>query len=322
MFAKLRRPARSTIFTLFSQSLGPHVNTSEQQYLDQLAYVLSHGDRRTDRTEVGTLSTFGAMMRFDLSAGQVPILTTKKVYWKLAVKEMLWFLTGATNIQSLLKENVRIWTDWPLDTYRRKTGQNITQQAFEERIVNDDAFAQEWGGIGPSYGKQWRKWIGSDGTEYDQIATVIETLRTNPSSRRMLFHAWNVGDLSQMALPPCHMVYQFHVSHGNRLNLLVFQRSCDLLLGAPFNLAGASALQLMIAQQTNFDPGELVWMGGDVHLYLNHLDQAREQISRIPRPFPHMRLLRTAKSIDDYKISDFEVLDYDPHPAIAADVAV
>ncbi|MCO4316011.1 thymidylate synthase [Phyllobacterium sp. 21LDTY02-6] len=295
---------------------------AESQYLDLMSFILEKGDKRMDRTGVGTLSTFGALMRFDLSDGSAPILTTKKVYWKLAVKEMLWFLTGGTNIQALLKENVRIWSDWPLAAYRKATNSDISQAEFEKRIVEDDQFAAEWGELGPVYGKQWRRWRGADGKDYDQIATLIETLRNNPSSRRMLFHAWNVPELSDMALPPCHMVYQFHVSHGDRLNLLMFQRSCDLLLGAPFNLAGAAALQHMIAQQAGLNLGELVWVGGDVHLYLNHIDQAREQLSRTPRPFPKMRLKRQAASIDDYRIDDFEVVDYDPHPAIAAEVAV
>ncbi|SNT11878.1 thymidylate synthase [[Luteovulum] sphaeroides subsp. megalophilum] len=294
----------------------------EQQYLDLLAQTLERGDRRVDRTGVGTLSLFGAMLRFDLSGGQVPILTTKRVYWKTAVKEMLWFLTGGTNIRPLLQENVRIWSDWPLAAYRRESGEEISQAAFEQRILEDEAFAARWGELGPVYGKQWRRWLGPDGREHDQIAALIETLRTNPSSRRMLFHAWNVAEVGQMALPPCHMVYQYHVTSDGRLNALLYQRSVDLLLGAPFNFVGAAALQLMIAQQAGLVPGDLVWVGGDTHLYLNHLDQAREQTGRAPRDWPRMRLLRQADSIDDYRIEDFAVEGYDPHPAIAAEVAV
>ena len=294
----------------------------EYQYLDLMAHILEKGDRRVDRTGVGTLSTFGAMMRFDLSDGHAPILTTKRVYWKTAVKEMLWFLTGGTNIQALLKENVRIWTDWPLDKYRKATGESIAQEAFERRIVEDDDFAARWGDLGPVYGKQWRRWSGPDGREYDQIATVIDTLRNNPSSRRMLFHAWNVPELDQMALPPCHMVYQFHCTQDGRLNCLNFQRSCDLLLGGPFNYAAGTALQMMIAQQCDLELGEFIWMGGDVHLYLNHLEQAREQLTRDPRPFPRMRLVRRPDTIDGYCIEDFEVEGYEPHPPIKADVAV
>lgn len=283
--------------------------------------LLENGDRRVDRTGVGTLSLLGAMARFDISTGQVPILTTKRVYWKTAVKEMLWFLTGGTNIRPLLENNVRIWSDWPLAKYRRETGEAIGQADFEQRVIDDAEFAARWGELGPVYGKQWRRWIGADGREYDQIAEVIELLRTNPTSRRILFHGWNVAELGQMALPPCHMVYQFHVADG-RLSCLMFQRSADILLGVPFNFAGAVALQMMIAQQAGLQPGSFVWMGGDVHLYLNHQDQAREQLSRQPRPLPTMRLTRKAASIDDYRIEDFEVAGYEPHAAIQADVAV
>lgn len=294
----------------------------EYQYLDLLERVLESGDERIDRTGVGTRALFGAMMRFDLSDGTAPVLTTKRVFWKTAVKEMLWFLTGDTKLQSLLRQNVRIWTDWPLDRYRRETGERISQEDFERRIVEDDSFAGRWGDLGPVYGKQWRRWLGADGREYDQIADVVQMLRTNPASRRILFHAWNPPDLGAMALPPCHMVYQYHVTSDGRLSCLMFQRSCDLLLGAPFNFVGASALMLMLAQQADLRPGEFVWVGGDVHLYRNHFEQAREQVSRTPRPFPAMRLTRRAASIDDYRIEDFEVEGYAPLAAIKADVAV
>jgi len=294
----------------------------EYQYLDLMSHVLERGDRRIDRTGVGTLSVFGAMARFDLSDGQVPILTTKRVYWKLAVKEMLWFLSGGTNIQQLLRENVRIWTDWPLAKYREATGDGISQPDFEARIVADDDFAARWGELGPVYGKQWRRWAGPDGREHDQVADLLATLKSNPASRRMLFHAWNVPELDQMALPPCHLVYQFHVTTDGRLSCLMYQRSGDLLLGVPFNWTGAAALQLMLAQQAGLALGDFVWMGGDVHLYQNHLDQAREQLSREPRPLPRMRLSRHPESIDDYRIDDFEIEGYDPHPAIRAEVAV
>lgn len=294
----------------------------EHQYLDLVARVLEHGDERLDRTGVGTRSIFGAMVRFDLSDGTAPILTTKRVYWKAAVKEMLWFLTGSTNIQPLLRENVRIWSDWPLAAYRRETGNDLSQEEFERRILDDDGFAARWGELGPVYGKQWRRWLGADGREHDQIADLVATLKTNPSSRRMLFHGWNVAELSSMALPPCHMVYQYHVTSDGRLNCLLFQRSVDLLLGAPFNYVGGVALQLMLAQQAGLRLGEFIWVGGDVHLYLNHLEQARTQIQREPRALPTMRLVRQAESIDDYCIDDFEVAGYAPHAAIKADVAV
>jgi thymidylate synthase len=294
----------------------------EYQYLDLLKLVLDRGDARLDRTGVGTRSVFGAMVRFDLSEGVVPILTTKRVYWKTAVKEMLWFLTGGTNIQALLRENVRIWTDWPLARYRTETGDAVTQEEFERRILDDDGFAARWGELGPVYGKQWRRWVGADGREHDQIAQLVAMLRTNPASRRMLFHGWNVAEVGDMALPPCHMVYQYHVTSDGRLNCLLFQRSVDLLLGAPFNYVGATALQFMLAQQADLRPGEFIWVAGDAHLYLNHLDQAREQLAREPRPFPTMKLKRRAANIDDYRIEDFEVEGYAPHAPIKADVAV
>ena len=269
----------------------------EEQYLDLLRQALEHGDERIDRTGVGTRSTFGAMLRFDLSKGFAPIITTKRVYWKTAVKEMLWFLSGGTNIRPLLEEGVRIWSDWPLDSYRKETGENISQEAFEQRIVADAAFAARWGELGPVYGKQWRRWMASDGVEHDQIESLVSALRTNPGSRRMLFHGWNVGELSAMALPPCHMVYQYYVTSNGRLNCLLFQRSADLLLGAPFNFVGATALQLMLAQQADLEAGELVWVGGDCHLYLNHIEQAREQLGREPREQPTMRLVRKPRGL-------------------------
>ncbi len=294
----------------------------EHQYLDLVYDVLHHGDERVDRTGVGTLSKFGAMLRFDLSDSSAPILTTKRVYWKTATKEMLWFLTGGTNIQPLLRDNVRIWSDWPLAKFREATGENLTQTEFERRILEDDDFASRWGELGPVYGKQWRRWLGPDGREHDQIADLVRMLRETPSSRRMLFHAWNVAEIGAMALPPCHMVYQYHVSSSGKLNCLLFQRSVDLLLGAPFNFVGATVLMLMLAQQADLQPGELVWVGGDVHLYRNHLEQARTQLSREPFPFPKMHLTRRAASIDEYRAEDFVVDDYHPHPPIQAAVAV
>jgi len=302
-------------------------NHPEQQYLDLIKHLINKGDRRMDRTGTGTLSTVGAMMRFDLSGGAFPIYTTKRVFWKTAVKEMLWFLTGQTNIQSLLRENVRIWTDWPLAAYLKATGEQISQEDFEARIVEDDEFASKWGDLGPVYGKQWRRWLGADGKEYDQVAEVIATLKTNPSSRRMLFHAWNVPEIGIMALPPCHMTYQFYASGLGReeppkLSLLVNQRSCDIGLGNPFNICQQAALLAMVAQQVDMTPSELIWVGGDVHLYLDHMEMAETLLSREPRPFPTLTLTRKPASIDDYKIEDFEVVGYDPHPAIVAPVAV
>jgi len=292
----------------------------EQQYLDLLRHLLAHGDERVDRTGVGTRSVFGWLMRFDLGQG-FPLITTKRVYWKTCFREMLWFLTGGTNIRPLVQQGVKIWTDWPLKAYREATGQDITQADFERRIAEDEDFALQWGELGPVYGKQWRRWIGPDGEEHDQISALIRGIRANPTSRRLLFHAWNVAEVDRMALPPCHMVYQFHVARG-RLSCLLYQRSADVLLGLPFNLAGAAVLTHMLAQQTDLEPGELVWTGGDVHLYLNHVDQADLQLTREPRPFPTLKLHRRPDSIDGYRIEDFEMAGYDPHGPIKAEVAV
>ena len=299
----------------------------EFQYLDLMERILETGDERLDRTGVGTRSVFGAMMRFDLSDGSVPIFTTKRVFWKAALREMLWFLSGNTNIRPLLQQGVTIWTDWPLKAYREQTGDRIEQKAFEARIVEDEAFARQWGDLGPVYGKQWRDWRGPDGRRYDQIADLITMLRETPTSRRMLFHGWNVPELASMALPPCHTLYQCYVSSGDRssnsrLSLLIYMRSNDLLLGTPFNIFGGAALLRMLANQAGLMPGELIYMGADAHLYLNHLDQAREQITREPRPFPKLEIAPGVASIDDYRFEHFTVTGYDPHPAIKADVAV
>jgi len=296
--------------------------TPEHQYLSLLQQVLESGDPRVDRTGVGTFSIFGAVARFDLSKGQVPLLTTKRVYWKTAVKEMLWFLTGGTNIRELLQQNVKIWTDWPLQNYRKQVNPATSQEDFERRIVEDEEFAHRWGDLGPVYGKQWRKWVGPDGKEYDQIAQVIQTLRTNPASRRILFHGWNVPEIGAMSLPPCHLLYQYHVSSDGKLSCILYQRSADVLLGVPFNWIGAVALQYMLAQQARLKLGDFLWMGGDVHLYKNHVPQAREQLSRTMMQPPTMRLSVYRDSIDDYTVDDFVVDGYEPHPPIKADVAV
>lgn len=324
----------------------------EEQYLDLLSDIIERGEKKVDRTGVGTLSIFGAMLRFNMRDDVIPLITTKRVYWKTAAKEMLWFLTGGTNIQPLVQNNCPIWTDWPLDKYRKATGHQISQEAFEALIASDDEFAAKWGELGPVYGKQWRRWLGPDGKEYDQIADVIHMLKNNPASRRILFHGWNVPDIGSMALPPCHLLYQFFVSYPQpgqsqvngegfdenrsdhlerqnstpdpkpRLKMLCFQRSTDSMLGAPFNYFNASLLLRMIAQQADMEADELIWMSGDTHLYLNHLDAVKEQLSREPRPFPKMKILRKPDSIDDYRIEDFVVEGYDPHPPIKADVAV
>jgi thymidylate synthase len=303
----------------------------EQQYLDLMRHIWRHGDERIDRTGVGTRSILGATMRFSLANDAVPLLTTKRVYWKVAAREMLWFLTGDTNIRELVRQNVHIWTDWPLDAYRRAAGEDIDRDAFEARIVEDADFAARWGDLGPVYGAQWVNWPiyepVSDGLYRraekgrNQIAELVEAIRATPGSRRLLFTGWNVAEVPNMALPPCHMTYQFQVADG-RLNGLLFQRSCDLGLGFAFNIFGLAMLTRMLAQQTDLEPGEIVWQGGDVHLYLNHEPLVEEQLSRAPAGAPRLRIDRRPSSIFDYRIEDFEVTDYAPQSAISAPVAV
>jgi thymidylate synthase len=304
----------------------------EQQYLDLMRRIWSGGDERLDRTGVGTRSLFGEQLRFDLRDGRVPLLTTKRVYWKAAAREMLWFVAGGRNIRPLVEQGVHIWTDWPLDAYRRATGEAIDRDAFEARIIADADFAARWGDLGPVYGAQWRQWPkyepAGDGlwrrnpAGIDQLAALVDSLRNNPASRRHIFTGWNVAELEGMALPPCHMTYQFHVTGDGGLSCLLFQRSCDVALGLPFNLFGASMLTAMLADQTGLAPRELIWSGGDVHLYLNHADLVREQLSRTPAGDPRLRLLRKPDSLFAYAIEDFAVDDYAPQAHIAAPVAV
>ncbi|MFM5916029.1 MAG: thymidylate synthase [Novosphingobium sp.] len=302
----------------------------EWQYLSLMRRIWEHGDERVDRTGVGTRSVFGAQIRFDMAGGAMPLITTKRVYWKTATREFLWFLTGDTNIRELCRQGVEIWTDWPLDRYRKANGEQISREDFSARIVADEAFAAEWGDLGPVYGKQWVDWptyeaagdgLFRKGQGINQVAQVAQSLRSNPGSRRHIVEGWNVAELDQMALPPCHKTYQFHVS-GNRLNCLLYQRSCDVALGLPFNLWGAALFTRMLAQQCNLEPGELVWMGGDTHLYLNHSDLVEAQLAREPSGRPTMGIARRAESMFDYRIEDFIVSDYTPQAPLSAPVAV
>lgn len=263
-----------------------------KQYHDLLRHILDNGTSKSDRTGTGTISVFGYQMRFDLNDG-FPLLTTKKLHVKSIIYELLWFLKGDTNIKYLTDNGVRIWNEW----------------------------ADDNGDLGPVYGKQWRSWSGPDGTVTDQISELIHTLKTNPDSRRMIVNAWNVGELKQMALTPCHCLFQFYVADG-RLSCQLYQRSADTFLGVPFNIASYALLTIMIAQVCGLKPGEFVHTFGDVHLYNNHLEQAMEQLSRIPKSLPVMHINPEVKSIFDFRYEDFTLTDYYPDPHIKADVSV
>lgn len=307
----------------------------EQQYLDLMRQVWTRGSERIDRTGVGTRSVMGAVLRFSLADGAMPLVTTKRVYWKTATRELLWFLTGSTNIRPLVLQGVKIWNEWPHARYVRETGDALALEDFVARIAEDADFAAKWGDLGPVYGKQWVDWptyvpLGDGrferGPGINQVSEVVRSLRENPGSRRHIIEGWNVAELDTMALPPCHKTYQFHVGgqeSGNpRLNCVLYQRSCDVALGLPFNLWSAALLTRMLAQQTDLEPGELVWTGGDTHLYLNHAHLIEEQLRREPRGCPQLELLRRPPTMFDYEIGDFAVHDYAPHPPIQAPVAV
>jgi len=261
-------------------------------YLDLMRHVLEHGARKEDRTGTGTLSVFGYQMRFDL-AESFPLLTTKKVHLKSVIHELLWFLQGSTNVEYLRANGVTIWDEW----------------------------ADANGELGPVYGYQWRSWPAPDGRHVDQIAEVIEQIRRNPDSRRLIVSAWNVADIPKMALAPCHAFFQFYVA-GGRLSCQLYQRSADVFLGVPFNIASYALLTMMVAQVTGLKPGELVHTLGDAHLYLNHLDQAREQLARAPRAPPVMRIDPSVKELSAFRFEHFALEGYDPHPAIRAPIAV
>ena len=261
-------------------------------YLKLMKEVLDNGTKKNDRTGVGTLSIFGAQMRFDLGKG-FPALTTKKLHLRSIIYELLWFLKGSTNTKFLKDNNVRIWDEW----------------------------ADKNGDLGPVYGHQWRSWMSNDGIMIDQISELIKNIKQNPNSRRLIVSAWNVGDIPKMALPPCHSFFQFYVSN-NKLSCQLYQRSADVFLGLPFNIASYSLLCMMIAQVCNLEVGDFVHTLGDTHLYLNHLDQAKIQLKRIPKELPTMRINPKIKNIDDFKFEDFELVNYNPDPHIKATVAI
>jgi thymidylate synthase len=294
---------------------------SEEQYLRLVEEIIAWGEPQADRTGVGTLALHGRTLRFDLSDGSIPLLTTKAVPFRVLAEELFWFLRGETNIRPLLLKNVHIWSEWPHAAYVKKTGDALSIEEFERRVIEDEAFAARWGDLGPVYGKNWRRWAGPDGKIYDQISMVLERMRKDPGSRRLLFHGWNVAEIDQMALPPCHLLYQFFIARG-RLSLSLYQRSCDVALGLPFNLASAATLLRMFAQQTDLEPGELFWVGHDVHLYKNHVDPIQEQLDRLPKALPKLILKGRPESLFDYTIENFATPEYRPAKKIVMPVAV
>jgi len=291
-----------------------------QQYLDMLRHILENGNDRGDRTGTGTRGVFGYQTRFDLAEG-FPAVTTKRLAWKTAARELLWFLTGNTSIRPLLQQKVTIWTDWPLAQYRASTGDQLTQKEFEARIVADESFAEEWGDLGPVYGKQWRSWEGADGVVVDQIAEVIEAIRHNPTSRRLIVDCWNVVDIPKMALPPCHFTFQFYVADG-KLSCHLYQRSADVFLGVPFNIASYALLTMMIAQVCGLEPGEFIHTFGDLHIYNNHVEQVQLLLTREPYQLPRMKLNPARREIDDFVIDDFTLEGYQFHPEVKGEVSV
>lgn len=326
-----------------------------EAYLQLMKHVLENGKDRGDRTGTGTRSVFGYQMRFDLQEG-FPMTTTKKIPFRLVVEELLWFLRGDTNIKYLVDRDVHIWDDWPFARWFESSSYDGTayvpnwkekrlkdeeykqlvkseMKRFAACIKEDEVFAKEWGELGNVYGKQWRSWEGADGATIDQIANVVRNIKENPDSRRLIVSAWNVADVEAeytkdeegrttgMALPPCHAFFQFYVAEG-KLSCQLFQRSVDLFLGANFNFASYALLTHMIAQQCDLEVGELIWTGGDVHIYHNHFEQARIQLEREPKPLPSLEIRRKPNSIFDYTWEDFELIGYDAHPHIPADVAI
>lgn len=298
-------------------------------YLDLLEHILEHGNQKGDRTGTGTISVFGYQMRIPLEEG-FPLLTTKKVHFKSILHELLWFISGDTNIQYLVKNGVRIWNEWPFQYYLKENDWEEKfpkyspewkeeMKVFVEKVKEDDAFAKKWGNLGPVYGAQWRNFEG-----VDQIAQVIEDIKQKPNSRRLIVSAWNPKDIPVMAeagLPPCHMMFQFYV-HDGKLSCQLYQRSADTFLGVPFNIASYALLTYMVAQVCGLGLGDFVHTFGDVHIYNNHLEQVKEQLSRAPRALPTLWINPEVKSIFDFTYEDFKLENYDPHPAIKGKVAV
>lgn len=292
-----------------------------KQYLDFLQYILDNGTNKDDRTNTGTKSCFGYQMRFDLNAG-FPLLTTKRVHLKSIIHELLWFIKGDTNIKYLVDNDVRIWNEWPYEIFKKSADyNNETMDEFVEKIKTDEKFASIYGELGPVYGRQWRHFEGPNGKAIDQLAWVINEIKTNPDSRRLIVNSWNAPLVEEMALPPCHMMFQFYVK-DNKLSCQLYQRSADAFLGVPFNIASYGLLTMMVAKVCNLELGEFIHTIGDAHIYNNLMEQVNKQLSRTPRPLPKMSIVRDVKNIDDFVYEDFELSDYNPYPGIKGIVAV
>jgi len=316
--------------------------TGEQAYLDLCNYILTNGNKKGDRTNTGTYSVFGQQIRFNLKEG-FPLLTTKKVSFRLIASELLWFIKGDTNIRYLLENNNNIWNEWAFEKWvnsEKYQGPDMTDfgprsqrdeefnkeyqkqmKIFKEKILEDDDFAEEFGDLGSVYGKQWRNWKTSQNDTIDQLKDVIHSVSTNPNSRRHIVSAWNPEDIPTMALPPCHTLFQFYVADGE-LSCQLYQRSADMFLGVPFNIGSYALLTYLIAHECNLQVGEFVHTFGDAHIYSNHVEQIKTQLSREIRPFPQLKINKDKTSIFDFELDDFEIFDYHPHPAIKAPVAV
>lgn len=307
-----------------------------QQYLQLLNHILQNGVVKQDRTGIGTKSCFGYQMRFDLSKG-FPLLTTKKVYLRGIIHELIWFLKGETNIQYLTQNDVKIWNEWAYQIYLEKNNLDaiprysdewkVKLEWFVEQIKTNNDFAKQYGELGPIYGKQWTRWEASNGTEINQIQNVINLIKNDPTSRRIIVSGWNVGEIQELinnhhhAPPSCHTIFQFMVIDG-KLSCQLYQRSADVFLGVPFNIASYALLTMMIAQVTGLEPGEFIHTFGDVHIYLNHMDQVNEQLAREPRTLPTIKLNPDVKNIFNFKFEDFTLENYNPHPPIKAQIAV
>ena len=304
-----------------------------RQYLDLLEDIKTNGVRKSNRTGIDQITVFGRQLRFDLSEG-FPAVTTKKLFTRSVIHELIWFLQGSSNIKYLVDNDVHIWDEWPYKHYLIKNDQKVPDTnsdewkqgmaSFIENVKADNKFAAKWGEIGPVYGYQWRSWPTANGKHIDQIAKAIETIKNDPNSRRIVVSAWNVADIDEMAkagLPPCHLLFQFYVEEG-KLSCQMYQRSADTFLGVPFNIASYALLTMMMAQVCGLKPGDFVHTFGDTHLYVNHLKQVDEQLSRRPKPLPKMKINPKVKDISKFTIDDFELADYNPHPAIYAPIAV